>query len=93
MLGFVSRLFGRKPVVLVEPAQPSITAYLKERTVADDGNSVTLHDIYTNYCGWWDEWCAEPPPTMAEFSRAMRERGIRREKLGGRVRYFDIRLR
>ena len=60
--------------------------------MASDGSSITLNDLYNSYCNWSEDQEKEPL-AMPTFSREFRALGVRKEKIGGRVRYFDIALR
>jgi hypothetical protein len=60
--------------------------------VTADGSSITLNDLYSSYCNW-SEGQDKDPLAMPTFSREFRALGVRKEKIGGRVRYFDIALR
>ena len=55
-------------------------------------SSITLNDLYNSYCNWSEDQEKEPL-AMPTFSREFRALGVRKEKIGGRVRYFDIALR
>ena len=82
MLKMIRRLFSADP----------IDVFVRERVAASGGSTVTLNDLYVAYRRWSEAKRWEPE-TMPEFSRAMHLQGIRKEKIGGRVRYFDIALR
>src|SRR4029077_20615494 len=64
----------------------------RERISAAGGSSLTSQDLYESYCGWCEERDKEPF-AMPTFSREFKSFGIRKERIGGRTRYFDIALR
>ncbi len=65
---------------------------IARKSLASDGTSITLNDLYNSYCNWSEDQEKEPL-AMPTFSREFRALGVRKEKIGGRVRYFDIALR
>ena len=69
-----------------------VERYYRERIVASGGSSLTSQDLYESYCGWCEERDKEPF-AMPTFSREFKSFGIRKERIGGRTRYFDIALR
>ena len=69
-----------------------VERYYRERIVASGGASLTSQDLYENYCSWCEERDKEPF-AMPTFSREFKSFGIRKERIGGRTRYFDIALR
>ena len=85
MLSTIQRLFSR--------AKPNpIEVFLNEHVIASDGSSVTLNDLYNTYCRWCES-AGNEPEVMPTFARRLHETGMRKEKIGGRVRYFDVALR
>jgi hypothetical protein len=79
------------------PAKPmlpdsDVQKFYREEVLASDGFSITLNDLYNAYCAWSEDQDKEPL-AMPTFSREFRALGVRKEKIGGRVRYFDIALR
>jgi hypothetical protein len=78
----------------VKPLLPDsdVERYYRERIVASGGSSLTSQDLYESYCGWCEERDKEPF-AMPTFSREFKSFGIRKERIGGRTRYFDIALR
>ena len=69
-----------------------VQRFYREQVLASDGASITLNDLYNSYCEWSEEQEKEPL-AMPTFSREFKALGVRKEKIGGRVRYFDIALR
>ena len=69
-----------------------VQRFYREQVLATDGSSITLNDLYNSYCNWSEDQEKEPL-AMPTFSREFRALGVRKEKIGGRVRYFDIALR
>ena len=69
-----------------------VQRFYREQVLASDGASITLNDLYNAYCAWSEEQEKEPL-AMPTFSREFKALGVRKEKIGGRVRYFDIALR
>jgi hypothetical protein len=69
-----------------------VQRFYREQVVASDGASITLNDLYNAYCGWSENQDKEPL-AMPTFSREFKALGVRKEKMGGRVRYFDIAVR
>jgi hypothetical protein len=69
-----------------------VQRFYREEVVTADGSSITLNDLYSSYCNW-SEGQDKDPLAMPTFSREFRALGVRKEKIGGRVRYFDIALR
>ena len=69
-----------------------VQRFYREEVLATDGMSITLNDLYNSYCNWSEDQEKEPL-AMPTFSREFRALGVRKEKIGGRVRYFDIALR
>jgi hypothetical protein len=69
-----------------------VQRFYREEVLASDSASITLNDLYNAYCNWSEDQEKEPL-AMPTFSREFRALGVRKEKIGGRVRYFDIALR
>jgi hypothetical protein len=69
-----------------------VQRFYRDEVLATDGMSITLNDLYNAYCNWSEDQEKEPL-AMPTFSREFRALGVRKEKMGGRVRYFDIALR
>jgi hypothetical protein len=68
-----------------------VRAHYEQRVVRSPGSNVTAQDLYDDYCDWCEESGNDVLP-MPTFSRAFKAFGVRKDKLGGRVRYFDIGL-
>jgi hypothetical protein len=79
---------GGKPLL----PDSDVERYYRERVVASGGASLTSQDLYESYCAWCEERDKEPF-AMPTFSREFKSFGIRKERIGGRTRYFDIALR
>jgi hypothetical protein len=79
---------GSKPLL----PDSDVERYYRERIVASGGSSLTSQDLYESYCSWCEERDKEPF-AMPTFSREFKSFGIRKERIGGRTRYFDIALR
>jgi hypothetical protein len=69
-----------------------VQRFYREQVLTSDGASITLNDLYNAYCVWSEEQEKEPL-AMPTFSREFKALGVRKEKMGGRVRYFDIAVR
>jgi hypothetical protein len=79
---------GGKPLL----PDSDVERYYRERVVASGGSSLTSQDLYESYCAWCEERDKEPF-AMPTFSREFKSFGIRKERIGGRTRYFDIALK
>ena len=79
---------GGKPLL----PDSDVERYYRERIVASGGSSLTSQDLYESYCSWCEGRDKEPF-AMPTFSREFKSFGIRKERIGGRTRYFDIALR
>lgn len=69
-----------------------VQRFYRERVVDVEGASVTAQDLYEDYC----EWCEQQekvPFAAPRVSREIKELGVRKERIGGRVRYIGIALR
>jgi len=88
------RLGANDNKVAGKPLLPDsdVERYYRERVVASSGSSLTSQDLYESYCSWCEERDKEPF-AMPTFSREFKSFGIRKERIGGRTRYFDIALR
>jgi hypothetical protein len=69
-----------------------IQRHYRQRVVSAPGSSVTAQDLYDDYCNWCEEEGKEALP-MPTYSREFKSLGVRKDKLGGRIRYFDVGLR
>jgi len=87
-LGANDNRIGAKPLL----PDSDVERYYRERVVASGGSSLTSQDLYESYCNWCEERDKEPF-AMPTFSREFKSFGIRKERIGGRTRYFDIALR
>jgi hypothetical protein len=82
---------NRTPKRLLLP-DSDVQKFYRQEVVGVEGSSITLNDLYNAYCNWSEDQSKEPL-AMPTFSREFRSLGVRKEKIGGRVRYFDIALR
>ncbi len=87
-LGANDNKVGSKPLL----PDSDVERFYRERIVAAGGASLTSQDLYESYCSWCEERDKEPF-AMPTFSREFKSFGIRKERIGGRTRYFDIALR
>jgi hypothetical protein len=69
-----------------------IQRHYRQRVVSSPGSSVTAQDLYDDYCYWCEAEGKEPLP-MPTYSREFKSLGVRKDKIGGRIRYFDVELR
>ena len=69
-----------------------IQRHYRQRVVSSPGSSVTAQDLYDDYCDWCEAEGKEPLP-MPTYSREFKTLGVRKDKIGGRIRYFDVELR
>jgi hypothetical protein len=74
------------------PSGSDIQRHYRQRVVSSPGSSVTAQDLYDDYCYWCEAEGKEPLP-MPTYSREFKSLGIRKDKIGGRIRYFDVELR
>jgi hypothetical protein len=69
-----------------------VQRFYRERVTGQEGSSVTAQDLYEDYCVWCEEQDKEPF-AAPRVSREIKELGVRKERIGGRVRYIGISLR
>lgn len=69
-----------------------VQRFYRERVTGQEGSSVTAQDLYEDYCVWCEEQNKEPF-AAPRVSREIKELGVRKERIGGRVRYIGISLR
>lgn len=69
-----------------------IQRHYRQRVVRSRGSSVSIRDLYDDYCDWCEAEGKEPLP-MPTYSREFKTLGVRKDKIGGRIRYFDVELR
>jgi hypothetical protein len=69
-----------------------IQRHYRQRVVSAPGSSVTAQDLYDDYCNWCEAEGKEALP-MPTYSREFKTLGVRKDKMGGRIRYFDVGLR
>lgn len=70
--------------------ESDVERFNREKIEHEDGATITYNDVYAAYCQWCEEKGKEPlaQPT---FGREFGElKGIRKEKIAGRVRYIGI---
>ena len=83
---------NRTPAKRLLLPDSDVQKFYREEIVGTEGASITLNDLYNSYCTWSEEQEKEPL-AMPTFSREFKALGVRKEKMGGRVRYFDIAVR
>lgn len=87
------RQIESKPVVAKRAVPESNTElFYKENVEAQDGSSVTVTDLYHDYCSWCEAKNKEPS-ALPSFAREFAELGVKKEKVAGRVRYIGIALK
>ena len=69
-----------------------VQRFYRERVMGQEGSSVTAQDLYEDYCVWCEEQDKEPF-AAPRVSREIKELGVRKERIGGRIRYIGIALR
>lgn len=69
-----------------------VQRFYRERVTGQEGSSVTAQDLYEDYCVWCEEQNKEPF-AAPRVSREIKELGVRKERIGGRIRYIGISLR
>ena len=72
----------------------SVKHFLRHKVTSNDdpNHSVTSTAAYEHYCNHCDQHEKEPIG-IASFSRAMSDHGVKKAKLGGRIRYVGIKLK
>jgi hypothetical protein len=69
-----------------------IQRHYRQRVVSSPGSNVTAQDLYDDYCDWCEAEGKEALP-MPTYSREFKTLGVRKDKVGGRIRYFDVELK
>lgn len=69
-----------------------VQRFYRERVVGLEGASVTAQDLYEDYCDWCEQQ-DKVPFAAPRVSREIKELGVRKERIGGRVRYIGVALR
>jgi hypothetical protein len=69
-----------------------VQRFYRERVVGLEGASVTAQDLYEDYCDWCEQQ-EKVPFAAPRVSREIKELGVRKERIGGRVRYIGVALR
>jgi hypothetical protein len=69
-----------------------VQRHYRERVVSSPGENVTAQDLYEDYCVWCEEQ-GKYPCAMYSYSRQFKTLGVRKDKMAGRIRYFDVALR
>lgn len=88
-----ARQIENRPVYAKRSAPESNTElFYKENVEAQDGSSVTVTDLYHDYCSWCEAKNKEPS-ALPSFAREFAELGVKKEKVAGRVRYIGIALK
>lgn len=78
------------PIQRMVAPESDVERFHREKIEHEDGATITYNDVYAAYCLWCEEKGKEPlaQPT---FGREFGElKGIRKEKIAGRVRYIGI---
>jgi hypothetical protein len=70
----------------------TVQRYYRRKVVSAAGSSVTAQDLYNDYCNWCED-VGKEACAMPTFCREFKTLGVRKEKIAGRIRYFDIALR
>ena len=87
------RAIEAKPAPARRVAPESNTErFYRENVEAENGTSVTVTDLYENYCSWCETKNKEPS-ALPSFAREFAELGVKKEKVAGRVRYIGIALK
>jgi hypothetical protein len=69
-----------------------VQRFYRERVVGLEGSSITAQDLYEDYCDWCEQQ-DKVPFAAPRVSREIKELGVRKERIGGRVRYIGVALR
>jgi len=80
------------PVQRMLAPESDVERFSRERIEAEEGATITYNDLYEAYCTWCEEKGKEPlaQPTFGkEFGE---QKGMRKEKIAGRVRFIGITL-
>jgi len=78
------------PMQRMVAPESDVERFNREKIEHEEGATITYNDVYAAYCQWCEEKGKEPlaQPT---FGREFGElKGIRKEKIAGRVRYIGI---
>jgi hypothetical protein len=77
----------------LKPAEPKtdVELYSDERVAKEPGSSVTALALYDDYCQWC-EAKGKQPLGLPIFTRRFSELGVQKAKVGGRIRYIDVKL-
>jgi hypothetical protein len=74
------------------PPDSEVQRHYRLRVVSSPGSSVTVSDLYDDYCNWCEEQRKEAL-AMPTFCREFKALGVKKARIGNRTRYFDIALR
>lgn len=66
--------------------------YYRECVVTQEGETVTAHDMYDDYCSWCEAKNKEAM-THPSFNREFGELGVKKERIKGRIHWVGIALR
>jgi len=80
------------PARLAGPPESDVERFRNERIESQEGSTVTVSELYEDYCTWCDEQQKEPL-ALPTFSREFQELGIEKAKVAGRVRYMKIAIK
>ncbi|ODT18792.1 MAG: hypothetical protein ABS54_15940 [Hyphomicrobium sp. SCN 65-11] len=80
------------PIQRMVAPESDVERFNREKIEAEEGSTITYNDLYEAYCTWCEEKGKEPlaQPTFGkEFGEL---KGMRKEKIAGRVRFIGIAL-
>ncbi|MEZ5842616.1 MAG: hypothetical protein R3D27_02635 [Hyphomicrobiaceae bacterium] len=80
------------PARIAGPPESDVERFRNERIETQEGSTVTVSELYEDYCTWCDEQQKEPL-ALPTFSREFQEMGIEKAKVAGRVRYMKIAIK
>jgi phage/plasmid-associated DNA primase len=69
-----------------------VERFYKERVETNNGSSVTATQLYEDYCAWCETKDKEPL-ALPTFGREFGDLGVKKDRIAGRVRYFNIALK
>jgi hypothetical protein len=81
-----------KASIIAQKRREDVEHHYRQRVVSARGSNITVQDLYDDYCDWCEEQGKEALP-MPTYSREFKTLGVRKDKMGGRVRYFDVELK
>lgn len=72
--------------------QTDVERYREENVEDQEGSSLTVSELYEDYCAWCEDHDKEPL-ALPTFGREFGENGVQKAKIAGRVRYIGIALK